>query len=69
MRRFESKYVVCPFYRGEESVSICCEGPVEGSLAKMVFGSAAGKLEYRRRYCETMSCFCAYGEALTSSYK
>ena len=69
MSKTESKYVVCPFYRGEESVSIYCEGPVDGSAAKMVFGSAAGKLEYRRKYCETMSCFCAYGESLAGTYK
>ncbi|MBO4216351.1 MAG: hypothetical protein J5940_00245 [Clostridia bacterium] len=68
MRKTESKYAVCPFYHGEEGFAICCEGPADGSTVKMYFGSLRDKLEYRRRYCETMACFCAYGEALMRLY-
>ena len=68
MKRYESKYAVCPFYRGEESVSIFCEGPADGSSAKIIFCSRESKLDYRRTYCEAMSCCCAYGRSLYNSY-
>lgn len=69
MKRYESKYVVCPFYRGEESVAIFCEGPADGASAKIIFGSHEGKIEYRHTYCEAMSCCCAYGRSLAATYK
>ena len=69
MRLYESKYAVCPFYRGEESTAIFCEGPVERTSVKMIFPSRESKVEYRRTYCEAMSCWCVYGDSLITGYK
>ncbi len=68
MKKYESKYVVCPFYLGESGAAIYCEGPCVRSSVKVIFRSADAKTEYRRRYCETMACCCAYGSSLLDSY-
>ena len=54
MARYESKYVVCPFYRRNDTNRICCEGVDDTNTLNLVFGSKPALLEYEKRYCNSI---------------
>lgn len=51
MADFESKYVVCPFYRRNDNNRICCEGLEERNTINLVFEDPNKQREYKRTHC------------------
>ena len=51
MRRYQSKYVVCPFYHNEDNLTLYCEGIVEKSTLLFAFRELKDKKEYKERCC------------------
>lgn len=43
--------VRCPFWRGETSHAICCEGPCRGELVRRIFPNKKQKKDLRKRLC------------------
>lgn len=54
MAHYESMYVVCPFYRRNDTNRICCEGVDNSNTLNLVFGSQKKMHEYVIRYCNSM---------------
>lgn len=54
MAAFESKYVVCPFYRNNDNNRICCDGVSEGSTVNIVFGDSTKRKRYMECYCDNI---------------
>lgn len=46
--------IVCPFYRSEGDLSICCEG-FASECVRQQFSSRCNKRIYRNRFCEGMT--------------
>ena len=51
MSRYVSKYVVCPFYRRNDTNRICCEGVDKSNTINLVFESKEKTLDYERVFC------------------
>ncbi len=70
MVRYESKYVVCPFYHNEETLTIYCEGATENSTLLHAFRRTAEKKEYKEIYCCSMEGHkrCPIADALYRKY-
>ena len=51
MSKYVSKYVVCPFYRRNDTNRICCEGVDKTNTINLVFESKEKTLEYERHFC------------------
>ena len=51
MADFESKYVVCPFYRRNDNNRICCEGLEDRNTINLVFEDSKKQVAYRNEYC------------------
>lgn len=54
MQRYESKYVVCPFYHGEKSLILYCEGINEDTTLMYAFLRGADMRGYKVKYCCSM---------------
>ena len=54
MRHKDSKYAVCPFYRGVDKQKIYCEGLVPQDSIIIAFASESKKKEYVRNYCDNI---------------
>lgn len=54
MARYISKYVVCPFYRRNDTNRICCEGVSFENTLNIVFESEKGMVRYEKRFCDSM---------------
>lgn len=51
MAQFDSKYVVCPYYRNNDSNRVCCDGVTEGNTVNIVFGDSNKRKRYMECYC------------------
>ena len=51
MSKYQSKYVVCPFYRRNDTNRICCEGVDKTNTINLVFESKEEVLKYQREFC------------------
>jgi hypothetical protein len=71
MQRYESKYVVCPFYHNEEALVLYCEGVIKDSTLLNAFRRSADKREYKGCYCTSMEGHkkCPYAEILYKKYE
>lgn len=54
MSRYVSKYVVCPFYRRNDTNRICCEGVDETCTVNVVFECKPAMLDYEKHFCDSM---------------
>ena len=54
MSQYVSKYVVCPFYRRNDTNRICCEGVSKENTLNIVFESKNDMLGYEKHYCDAM---------------
>ena len=54
VRRKDSKYAVCPFYRGVDVQKIYCEGLTEQDAIILAFAAEGKKKEYMRNFCENI---------------
>lgn len=66
---YESKYVVCPFYkRNIDANRICCEGVDPTNTLNLVFGNKKELLRYEKRYCNSMERYqsCLICQMLTA---
>lgn len=70
MQRYESKYVVCPFYHNEESLILFCEGVAKDSTLQNAFRRASDKREFKATYCCSMDGHkkCPLAEMLYKKY-
>ena len=48
-RHYESTEARCPFYRGEETMTIYCEGIQDGGTVQLAFGRDAK--DYKAAFC------------------
>lgn len=46
-------YVMCPFYKKEETTNVRCEGPIEDTRLVLQFANKAKRLRYQEKYCKT----------------
>lgn len=51
MSKYISKYVVCPFYRRNDTNRICCDGVDRTNTINLVFEHKEEVLKYQREYC------------------
>lgn len=51
---YQSRYVVCPFYRRNEPNRICCEGVGKGNTINLVFESQPRMHNYIVKFCNDM---------------
>ena len=70
MIHYESKYVVCPFYRRHESNKICCEGIDETNTINLVFEDSKQLKEYGICFCNDIKCHksCMLYQMLNQKY-
>lgn len=54
MSCYVSKYVVCPFYRRNDTNRICCEGVNENNTLNIVFGTKQDVLNYEKHFCDSI---------------
>ncbi len=45
--------VKCPFYKKEDPIRIVCEGISAKSVCHNIFHTGKGKLNHKKRYCNT----------------
>lgn len=52
MSSYMAKDVICPYYKKDEGVKVCCEGVgEESSSLYIVFPSPRKRIEYQRQKC------------------
>lgn len=71
MSKYISKYVVCPFYRRNDTNRICCEGVSLGNTINVVFESKNDMLGYERFFCDNMDNHpkCLIYQMINSKYE
>ena len=68
MKRYESKYAKCPFYKSEDDMKIYCEGTEEGTSIHLAFYSKTTKKQFCKRYCERQYQDCRIAKMLYGKY-
>ncbi len=69
MRRYESKYAVCPFYKSEDDLKIYCEGVEDGTFIHLSFSTSTKlKKRYRCKFCEGQYSDCRIAKMLLAKY-
>ncbi len=58
MKRKDSQWAKCPFYKGHTNQVIHCEGAVEQAATHLAFAQPRLQRDHRLRFCEKM----AYGK-------
>lgn len=53
MEARKDAYVVCPFYKKEEPVTVRCEGPTKDTRLVLQFTNKTKRLQYQEKYCKT----------------
>lgn len=55
-KQYVSSNALCPFYRGEETKTIYCDGIAQGSTIRLAFGADAR--DYKAAHCrkDWMEC-------------
>jgi hypothetical protein len=53
VKRYVSKYVMCPFYHNEDALIIYCEGVTDGTVIHLAFNDKDQKKDYKKEYCCT----------------
>lgn len=51
MSSYIAKYVLCPYYRKEDGVKICCEGIDDDGTIHVVFASLQKRKDYQTEKC------------------
>lgn len=69
MAKYKSSYVRCPFYKGENSQSIHCEGISDENTIHMIFSPANGKNAYRKKVCEKDYNNCPIAGVINKRYE
>lgn len=62
------KYVLCPYYQGEERQMIFCEGAVPESAIHLAFGTREKLREYRQSRCEKFKNDCPIAQGLNKKW-
>ncbi len=66
---WNSKFVVCPFYKNDTTNSIVCEGLEKNTTLVQNFGDVKRKREYLSAICCARSwCLCYIAEMLNKKY-
>ena len=65
----ESVFAKCPFYGGETSCQIACEGVIEGTNVRTSFKSHVPKRKHTRIYCTRAYTECALYKAIYRKYE
>ena len=54
MKRFHDVMAKCPYYNGEETQKIICEGVQEGSAIHLAFDTAQNRRGYKKCFCNKL---------------
>lgn len=57
MKKRQSKFAKCPFYRGETEKTVSCESAICQISTIQIFQSPKQKTEYEKDYCYTIKCW------------
>lgn len=60
VKRYVSKYAICPFYHNEDTLVIYCEGVTDDTVIHLAFSKKEDKQEYKKVLC----CTPQYGKCL-----
>ena len=53
VKRYVSKYAICPFYHNEDALVIYCEGVTDDTVIHLAFSKKEDKQEYKKALCCT----------------
>lgn len=68
MKRYESKYAKCPFYKSEDHQKIYCEGVGYGTSIHIAFGDDGKKRIYKKKFCCNSFDDCLVSKMLNEKY-
>ena len=54
-RHYESSAACCPYYNGEETLKLFCDGFEPGMTLHVKFQSERGARRHKARYCRSMN--------------
>ena len=63
VKRYVSKYAICPFYHNEDALIIYCEGVTDDTVIHLAFSKKEDKQEYKKALC----CTPHYGKCLLAN--
>ena len=66
--RTDNPYVVCPYFKCEDSQTIFCEGVEEDNAIHMAFSTPSIRKNYQDRYCKTLWKRCMVADILNKKY-
>lgn len=66
-RHYESTEARCPFYRGEDTMTIWCEGIRDGCTLQLAFGRDAS--DYRKAFCRSEWQECRVAQMLWNKHE
>lgn len=69
MKYYESTGAKCPFYSGESSIRIICEGVQKNSNVHVIFGTSEQRKKYSLAYCQENYKKCVQYQGLMCKYK
>lgn len=58
MKRYVSKFAVCPCYKHESRQMIDCDGLENNTVIHYAFANASECLEFKRKRCRSGYCEC-----------
>lgn len=62
-------YVVCPFYKRNESQMIICEGVKKGTTVHLAFSDSTELKSYKKEYCKCRYQDCLITKMLNRKYE
>lgn len=68
-RHYESSAAVCPFYNGEESTLIFCDGFSQASTIRISFRDVKSAKRIKYKYCRADWQSCPLARALIGCHK
>lgn len=68
MKHRQDVLVKCPYYKGEESQMIFCEGVEDGSKLHLAFNTSNNRRDYKNRFCKGCYNKCLIAEMLNRKY-
>ena len=68
MKRFHDVMAKCPYYNGEETQKIICEGVKEGSAIHLAFDTAQNRRGYKKCFCNKLWCSCLIADMLNRKW-
>ena len=68
-RHYESSAAVCPFYNGEETTDLFCDGFSPGMSIHLSFKNSAAAKKVKHRYCRLRWQDCPLAKTLLNTHR